>query len=212
MMGFMLLLRIFLWIPLCLILWVAAIIVATVWGHNKKMACQKKMLCLLICLLAVGNTYFMFLHGKHVKAPLNPVECADLYDSFADLARSGKQTAEGYYCIERETENISAIVAFGKETEIEFDSDQIGFLNRLYGQSFSENDIQIYMSALSANKEEIAGVQVFNGSYFGTLWMRKGDTALNILYWVETDKTKTSFYSYTCVPPKSEISLASLVC
>ena len=37
-----LLLRIFLWIPLCLILWIAAIIAAAVWGHNKTMARAKK--------------------------------------------------------------------------------------------------------------------------------------------------------------------------
>lgn len=203
-----LLLRIFLWIPLCLILWIAAIIAAAVWGHNKTMARAKKAICLLICLVAVVNTYFMFLHGKYAKSPLNPSACAALYDDLANLARSGEPTEDGGYSIERETENLHVQIFLTPASGTAPETDP---WDRLYGQSFEVDGVQMQMSALSANKEEMAFVQAFNGGYFGTLWMRKGDTELHILYWVQQESTNRMIFSYTCVPPKGELSLSSLV-
>lgn len=203
-----LLLRIFLWIPLCLILWIAAIIAAAVWGHNKTMARAKKTICLLICLVAVVNTYFMFLHGKYAKSPLNPSACAAVYDDLANLASSGEPTENGGYSIERETENLQVRIFFGTAAQ---PAPEPGLWDRLYGQSLEIDGVQMQMSALSANKEEMAFTQAFNGGYFGTLWMRKGDTELHILYWVQQETANRIIFSYTCVPPKAEVSLSPLV-
>ena len=54
-------LRPFLWIPLCLLLWMAAIVAVAVWRRNKTMARTKKVICVLLSLTAVVNTYFMFI-------------------------------------------------------------------------------------------------------------------------------------------------------
>lgn len=203
-----LLLRIFLWIPLCLILWMAAVIAAAVWGHNKTMARAKKAICLLICLVAVINTYFMFLHGKYAKSPLNPSECAALYDDLASLARSGEPAEGGGYSIERETENLQVQIFFDPASGTAPEPEP---WDHLYGQSFEVDGVQMQMSALSANKEEMAFVQAFNGGYFGTLWMHKGDTELHVLYWVQQETANRMVFSYTCVPPKEEVSLSPLV-
>lgn len=203
-----LLLRLFLWIPLCLILWMAAIIAAAVWGHNKTMARAKKAICLLICLVAVMNTYFIFLHGKYAKSPLNPSDCAALYDDLADLARSGKPTESGGYSIERETENLQVQIFLGPAAETTPETDT---WDRLYGQSFEVDGVQMQMSALSAGTEEMAFVQAFNGGYFGTLWMRKEETELHIQYWIQQETTERMIFSYTCVPPKEEVSLSPLL-
>lgn len=206
------LLRAFLWIPLCVILWAAVFISVDAWVYNKKIARIKKAICILLCLFAVGNTYFMFLHGKYVIAPLNPAECAELYDSLADLARSGKQGAEGVYMIECTAQNIEASVVFDEEGKEKFDpADQIRFPNPLlFWRSFSKNDVQIYMSGLIALKEQVGKVHVFNGIYRGELCMQKGDTEVRVYYDVEALETITPLQSYTCIPPK-EVSLAVLV-
>ncbi len=203
-----LLLRIFVWIPLCLILWMAAIIAAAVWGHNKTMARAKKAICLLICLVAVVNTYFMFLHGKYAKSPLNPSACAALYDDLASLARSGEPAEDGGYFIARETENLHVQIFLGPASGT---APEAELWDRLYGQSFEADGVQMQMSALSASKEEMAFTQAFNGGYFGTLWMRKGDTELHVLYWIQQEPANRMIFSYTCVPPKEEVSLSPLV-
>lgn len=114
----------------------------------------------------------------------------------------------GGYHVEQEAKNIGAQIFFCPAAET---APEPGPWDRLYGQSFEADGVQIYMSALTASKEETAGVQAFNGIYFGTLWMRKGDTELSNLYWIQQGAANRLIFSYTCVPSKGEAPLSPAV-
>lgn len=207
-------LRAFFWIPLCLILWMAAIFAAAVWRRNKTMARTKKVICVLLSLTAVVNTYFMFIHGKALKAPVDPVECVNLYDDFAEKARAqGNPTAENH-AFEPLTENVEIRLSYYESVpkdEPFFSESVDGWpVDSLYLQSFTQNGVDMQISALTACKETVGEVQVFNGHYYGSVRMRKGDTQILLEYLVNTAPRDKLTNSYTRTTPNGEISFAAL--
>ncbi len=190
-----LLCRAFIVVPILIILVCTSVILLARWAKEKNISLKSIAVTLSVVTLTILLSYFAFLHGNLRKTVVDLEDCVRSFDALVNL-NAEKQENPYFACkngehylatIENDNLEMEIHIVYGEmDSDFEITNTNANNFETVFAPLFTVEkevgDVTCTASPMYAGTEEAFFVRAFNGSYSGSIFMRKNDVNIVIDY------------------------------
>ncbi len=190
-----LLCRAFIVVPILIILVCTSVILLARWAKEKNISLKSIAVTLSVVTLTILLSYFAFLHGNLRKPVVDLEDCMQSFDALVNL-NAEKQENPYFACkngehylatIENDNLEMEIHIVYGEmDSDFEITNTNANNFETVFAPLFTVEkevgDVTCTASPMYAGTEEAFFVRAFNGSYSGSIFMRKNDVNIVIDY------------------------------